>query len=125
MIKAEIIGNVGKAPEKKTFNDRESWEFGVAIDEGKNKDGTPKTTWVRVNIECGERADKLMNYVKPGAKVAATGKLKARSAEGGKEPWLTLYAPVELFQFVGFGGGNKERVVQKTEQTGNAAPLDF
>lgn len=69
MILGTITGNVGKDAEIREHEGRKFISFNVASNE--NKNGTNKTTWVRVTSpQAG-----LAEYLKKGKSVTVVGKL--------------------------------------------------
>lgn len=74
MLKAIIIGNLGRDPERRTLDNGENVRFAVAVSNG--KDRTP--TWVNVTAwdKLGEHC---AQYLRKGSKVAVIGRPAARA----------------------------------------------
>lgn len=85
-----VIGNLGKDPERKVFNDRSGNErnyvtFSVA-DRQIGKDKPPLWWYCRV---WGKQGDSAMAYLKKGSKVYVRGTLSGNTDQDGKT-WWTL-----------------------------------
>lgn len=71
MIRMMIIGRCGKDPENKiSSNGKPYTSISIASDDGKNKDGTKKTTWVTVFF-WDKLADLAQRYLHKGSLVYA------------------------------------------------------
>jgi single-strand DNA-binding protein len=80
MIQAFVVGNLGADPEMRYSTNGSPWmRFNVASNGKVMERGelVDKTDWVQVVI-WGERAEKLMPYLKKGMRVAVTGDLDTR-----------------------------------------------
>lgn len=91
--KVEIIGNLGKDPEVKTFEGgNQVATFSVATSEKwKNKDGEleQETTWHNV-VFWGKLAGVIEKYVHKGDRLYISGKIKTRSWEkDGETKYIT------------------------------------
>jgi len=80
--KAVIIGNIGKDPETRTFQDgNKVVSFSVAATERwKSKDGEKKekTEWINISITNQGLADIALKYLKKGSKVYIEGSISTR-----------------------------------------------
>lgn len=98
MVKVDVMGFVGKAPEKTTTGAKSYWKFSVATQDRKGADQDP--TWYTINFDDSPRAEKLCSYIQKGSHVLVTGRLNIRPhKDAGKMPWLDVYASPELFSF--------------------------
>lgn len=82
----QLIGNLGKDPEVKTFDKSKKASFSIATtDQYKNLKGEmiKDTQWHNVVI-WGKLADVAAKYLKKGSQVAVEGKLVHRAYETGK-----------------------------------------
>jgi single stranded DNA-binding protein (ssb) len=89
----QLIGNLGKDPEVKTFNKSKKASFSIATtDQYKNPQGelVKDTQWHNVVI-WGKLADVAGKYLKKGSHVAVEGKLVHRVYEttAGEKKYLT------------------------------------
>jgi len=83
MNKVILIGNVGKDPERKDFQNGSIANFTLATNEvWKDQNGEKKTAteWHNIVVN-GKTVDVVMSYVKKGDKLAIEGKVKTRSYE--------------------------------------------
>ena len=129
-----IIGNVGEDAKTRTFDNGSAvTNFNVATTETwKSKDGEKKesTTWFRVNYwSCPE---KLLPYIKKGAKVLVTGKVYSSAyvnKDGDAIPVLEI--KVESFRMVEFVKDEDKKPVEtnnaeiNNEAFGNDNDLPF
>lgn len=79
----QLIGNIGKDPEVKSFDKSKKASFSIATNETyKNQKGekVQETQWHNV-VVWGKLADIVEKYVKKGNEVAIEGKLVHRSYE--------------------------------------------
>ncbi|RLD26272.1 MAG: single-stranded DNA-binding protein [Bacteroidetes bacterium] len=100
--KVQLIGNLGKDPEIKEFeNGNKVANFSIATSESyKNKSGerVTNTEWHNVTV-FGNLVDIIEKYVKKGSKIYIEGKLKTRSWEkDGEKKYIT---EIVLEQFRG------------------------
>lgn len=97
-----IAGNVGKdAVLRRTGNGDAVLGFSVAVDNGKDKNGSKRdSTWYSCSI-WGKRAESLENYIKKGTKLTLTGRVGVDVYEGRGS--LTLNVNELTFQ-----GGRKQ-----------------
>lgn len=82
----QLIGNLGKDPEVKTFNNSKKASFSIATtDQYKNQQGemVKDTQWHNVII-WGKLAEVAGKYLKKGSQVAVEGKLVHRMYETDK-----------------------------------------
>ncbi|HMA37536.1 MAG TPA: single-stranded DNA-binding protein [Chloroflexia bacterium] len=79
--KAQLIGNLGKAPEMKyTANGKAVTTFSVAVDRP-SRNGHAETDWFRV-VAWEGLAEACNQYLEQGSKVFVEGRLQTRSWEG-------------------------------------------
>ena len=89
----QLIGNIGKDPEVKTFEKSKKASFSIATNESyKNQKGekVEETQWHNV-VVWGKLADVVEKYLKKGNEVAIEGKLVHRSYETatGEKRYIT------------------------------------
>ena len=89
----QLIGNLGKDPEIKSFDQRKKASFSIATDETyKNQNGekVTETQWHNV-VVWGKLAEIVEKYLKKGNEVAIEGKLVHRSYEtaSGEKRYIT------------------------------------
>ncbi len=89
----QLIGNIGKDPEVKSFDKSKKASFSIATNETyKNQKGEKikETQWHNV-VVWGKLADIVEKYVKKGNEVAIEGKLVHRSYEtaSGEKRFIT------------------------------------
>ena len=88
----QLIGNLGKDPEVKTFGDKKKASFSIATtDSYKNQKGekVEDTQWHNVVI-WGSLVDVVEKYLKKGQEVCVEGKLMHRSYEAdGEKKFIT------------------------------------
>ncbi len=89
----QLIGNIGKDPEVKSFEKSKKASFSIATNETyKNQKGEKiqETQWHNV-VVWGKLADVVEKYVKKGNEVAIEGKLVHRSYEtaSGEKRYIT------------------------------------
>ena len=89
----QLIGNIGKDPEVKSFEKSKKASFSIATNETyKNQKGEKikETQWHNV-VVWGKLADIVEKYVKKGNEVAIEGKLVHRSYEtaSGEKRFIT------------------------------------
>jgi len=99
--KVLLIGNVGKTPEIKTFDEgKKLANFSIATNEFyKNKQGekVQDTQWHNL-VAWGKTADIVENFLEKGREVAIEGKLTSRSYEDkdGVKRYITEVVVSEL-----------------------------
>lgn len=101
----QLIGNLGKDPELKTFDKSKKASFSVATtDQYKNAKGemVKDTQWHNVVI-WGKLADVAGKYLKKGSQVAVEGKLVHRAYESSKGE-KKYYTEVNVNDLVLLGG---------------------
>jgi single-strand DNA-binding protein len=89
----QLIGNIGKDPEVKSFDKNKKASFSIATNETyKNQKGekVEETQWHNV-VVWGKLADVVEKYLKKGNEVAIEGKLVHRSYEtaSGEKRYIT------------------------------------
>jgi single-strand DNA-binding protein len=89
----QLIGNIGKDPEVKSFEKNKKASFSIATNESyKNQKGekSEETQWHNV-VVWGKHADVVEKYLKKGSEVAIEGKLVHRSYETatGEKRYIT------------------------------------
>lgn len=89
----QLIGNIGKDPEVKTYDQRKKASFSIATNETyKNQNGekVKETQWHNV-VVWGKLADIVEKYLKKGNEVAIEGKLVHRTYEtaSGEKRYIT------------------------------------
>lgn len=103
-----IIGNLGKDPEVKTFeNGNKVAEFSLAVNEDyKDRDGkkVEQTEWFNVKV-WGKLADVVDNHIKKGDRVYVEGKQKTETWD---KDGVTQYRTTTVAQFLTMLGGSKE-----------------
>ena len=136
MHKVILIGNVGKDPEVKAFdNGGKIANFSVADTEKghKTKDGKEipeHTEWFNCVVKQSGLAGVVEQYVKKGNKVFVEGKLKTREYEkDGQKKYLTelVVDSMELLTPKGEGGSQQSQPApqqsQAESQGGNDLPF--
>ena len=98
-----IAGNVGKdAVLRRTGNGDAVLGFSVAVDNGKDQNGTKRdSTWFSCSL-WGKRGESLEKYITKGTKVALSGRVGVDVYEGKG----TLKLSVNELTFM--GGGSQE-----------------
>ena len=106
-----IAGNVGKdAVLRRTGNGDAVLGFSVAVDNGKDKNGTKRdSTWFSCSL-WGKRGESLEKYITKGTKVVLSGRVGVDVYEGKG----SLKLSVNELTFMGGG--------QQGEQRGHDAP---
>jgi single-strand DNA-binding protein len=99
-----IAGNVGKdAVLRRTGNGDAVLSFSVAVDNGKDKNGSKRdSTWFNCSV-WGKRAESLEAHITKGTKLTLTGRVDIDVYEGKGS--LKLLVNELTFQ----GGGSQER----------------
>lgn len=130
MQKVILIGNLGKDPEVKSFdNGGKIVNFTVGVTERgyKTKDGKEipdHTEWFNCSVRQNGLAGVVEQYVKKGNKVYVEGKLRTREYEkDGQKKYLTelLVDNMELLTPKGEGGSQpqQQQPVVEQKQDGN------
>ena len=129
MNKVILLGNLGKDPEIKTFdNGGKIAKFSLATTE-KWKDKTTgetkeDTQWHNISVG-GKLADVVQNYVKKGSSVLIEGKIKTRSWETNGEKKYITEVHAESLTMVGRPNGvDPSQRFQGQQQQPAAAPID-
>jgi single-strand DNA-binding protein len=106
-----IVGNVGKDPEMKFFQDGTGvCNFNVAVNRKSTNPNTnevkDETTWFRV--ACWRRLAETANqYVRKGTQIMVVGRVSARAYIGGDgTPQVSLELTADNFQLLGSRGDN-------------------
>lgn len=101
MNKATIIGHLGKDPEMRYTPDGKAvTNFSVAVNDGKNADGSAKTAWWKVTA-WERKAELAAEYLRKGSKVCLEGRPGVdqwTSKEG--EPRADLTLTVAYMEFL-------------------------
>jgi single-strand DNA-binding protein len=130
MQKVILIGNLGKDPEVKSFdNGGKIVNFTVGVTERgyKTKDGKEipdHTEWFNCSVRQSGLAGVVEQYVKKGNKVYVEGKLRTREYEkDGQKKYLTelLVDNMELLTPKGEGGSQQSQAAPVQQQ---AEPQD-
>ena len=102
MQQLTIAGTLGKDAElRKTGNGDAVAGFSVAVDNGKDKNGTKReTTWIDCSL-WGKRGEALSPYLTKGLKVAITGRPTVRAYDG------KAYLGCSVNEITLMGGGEK------------------
>ena len=111
-----IIGNVGKAPEKRNAGSQELASFSVATTRKVKQDKV--TTWFNCSV-WGKQSDIIMQYVSKGDKIAVFGELSTREHEG------KTYLEVNVRDFHLIGGGGEKSEAQPAKTSGVPIEEDF
>lgn len=129
MQKVILIGNLGKDPEVKSFeNGGKIVNFTVGVTERgyKTKEGKEipdHTEWFNCSVRQNGLAGVVEQYVKKGNKVYVEGKLRTREYEkDGQKKYLTelLVDNIELLTPKGEGGSQQpQQPVVEQKQDGN------
>ena len=136
MQKVILIGNLGKDPEVKSFeNGGKIVNFTVGVTERgyKTKDGKEipdHTEWFNCSVRQSGLAGVVEQYVKKGNKVFVEGKLRTREYEkDGQKKYLTelLVDNMELLTPKGEGGSQQSQAapVQQQAESQNDSNLPF
>lgn len=79
-----LVGNLTRDPEvKKTKSGKSYIRFSVAVNDGKNEDGTPKAQFIQC-IAWEKTAELLDTYCKKGSKLGVIGRIVNSSYEDPK-----------------------------------------
>lgn len=95
---SQVIGHVGKDPEKRAAGNTTVVSFSVATT--KKVKGEDQTSWIRCS-GFGERWVKLMPHIRKGDRVMVSGETTTREYEG------KTYVELEAQHFA-FAGGKRE-----------------
>jgi len=97
-----IAGNVGKdAVLRRTGSGDAVLGFSLAVDNGKDKNGSKRdSTWYDCSV-WGKRAEALESYITKGSKLALTGRPTAREHEG------KVYMGISVNELTFMGGGSE------------------
>jgi single-strand DNA-binding protein len=136
MQKVILIGNLGKDPEVKSFeNGGKIANFTVGVTERgyKTKDGKEipdHTEWFNCSVRQNGLAGVVEQYVKKGNKVYVEGKLRTREYEkDGQKKYLTelLVDNMELLTPKGEGGSQQPQAapVQQQAESQDDSNLPF
>lgn len=126
MQKVILIGNLGKDPEVKTFdNGGKIVNFTVGVTERgyKTKEGKEipdHTEWFNCSVRQSGLAGVVEQYVKKGNKVYVEGKLRTREYEkDGQKKYLTelLVDNMELLTPKGEGGSQQSQAAPVPQQS--------
>lgn len=103
MLNMTIAGNVGKdAVLRRTQSQDAVLGFGLAVDMGKDKNGTPRDpVWIQCSI-WGKRAESLEQYITKGTKLVLSGRPGVNVYEGRGSLTLSV-------QELTFMGGSQDR----------------
>lgn len=133
MQKVILIGNLGKDPEVKSFdNGGKIANFTVGVTERgyKTKDGkeiADHTDWFNCSVRQSGLAGVVEQYVKKGNKVYVEGKLRTREYEkDGQKKYLTelLVDNMELLTPKGEGGSQPQPQAVPVQQQDDAQEGD-
>lgn len=91
MFNFVFTGNLGTDPRTGKYqsaNGEQTWaSLNLAVADGKDKDGNPRTEWVSVSV-FGPMADNVAKYLKKGCKVTVSGsqvpKVRTYTTKDGK-----------------------------------------
>jgi single-strand DNA-binding protein len=111
----QIIGNVGKDPEKRSAGSTDLASFSVATTRKVKQDKV--TTWFSCTV-WGKQADIIMNYVKRGDKIMCTGELSTREHDG------KTYLEVNVRDFVLLGSKSDSQQDTATKTDSGVAMAD-
>jgi len=79
VAKVTLIGNIGKEPEIKSYGDKRSARFSVAVNRWVKKEKT--TMWVSVVVWDQKKVEVIESYASKGLKVYVEGNLEIREYE--------------------------------------------
>jgi single-strand DNA-binding protein len=117
--RTELIGNVGKDPERKvTAGGIESAKFSVAVTEKwKDSQGQKKTktSWFHA-VVYGPQAKVVMDYVKAGDQIYVEGKLDIRDYTD-KQGLKKTYIEINTKEFILLGRSGEKRPAPDKEET--------
>lgn len=129
MNKVILLGNLGKDPEIKSFdNGGRIAKFSLATTE-KWKDKTTgetkeDTQWHNISVN-GKIVDVVEKYIKKGSSILIEGKLKTRSYEKNGEKHYITEINVEKLTMVGKSGDvDPSQRFQGQQQQQTSAPVD-
>lgn len=128
MLKAEIIGNLGKDAEVKEFSGRKYVSLSVACSEySKDQQGkrTEQAAWVSV-LWYGDGGG-LLPYLKRGAKVFVRGSLncKAYATPKGMAPQISINVYASEIQLCGANGEGTGQQATTTKASSQNNGLPF
>ena len=120
------MGNVGKEPEQKTFeNGNKIVNTTIATNESWKSKQTgereTKTTWHNLLFR-GGLGDVIMNHVKKGDQILVSGKITNRSWEQNGETKYMTEIDVRDFHFTGKKGGDNGSAPQPSAPAPTATP---
>ena len=126
--KVILIGNLGSDPEVRFLPSGSAvGNFNIATTEKwTGKDGQPgeKTEWHRI-VVFGKQAENCKQYLQKGRQVYIEGRLQTREwddKEGQKKKTTEIIA--QTVQFLGSGGGGRDRAPVTQESDFGAAPSE-
>ena len=97
MINATVVGNLGSAAELRQAGSTSVASFRVASTT--KVKGQDQTTWVSVSL-FGERAEKLVQYLTKGKKVAVSGQLSTREYESNGQKRTSVELRADNLEFL-------------------------
>ena len=119
MNKVILIGNVGKDPESRVFeNGNTMVKFSLATSESwKDKEGNKRQLTEWHDIVCyGKQAETIARFVKAGQKLGIEGRISSRTTDEGRK-----YTNIKLDSFEFVGGQSVQSGNQSKPQV-NATP---
>jgi single-strand DNA-binding protein len=97
---ATLIGNVGGDPETRTFNDRLTASFSLAVERPGRKDGNKETDWFKVKI-WGKQAELAADLIRKGTKLAVVGAIHIETWTGKEgEKQTSVVCQADGFQLL-------------------------
>lgn len=122
MNKAIIVGNVGRDPEVKRFNEAVVAKFSMATTDvwkDKNGDTQEETMWHNIEV-WGKLAEIVEKYVTKGMPLAVEGKMVRKDYEddqGNKRS--SFYVKINDMKFLGSGQKTTEKQANYQDNQGN------
>ena len=101
--KVMLIGNIGKDPETKNFDNGSIVNFSLATNESykdKNGDRVDQTEWHNIKVSIPSLVKVAQEYLKKGMKIYLEGKIKTRSWESDQGKKYLTEIEMQSFKFL-------------------------
>ena len=111
MNKLILLGNVGKDPEVKTFdngNKIATFSIATSYKYKKGEEWHDGTEWTDVKVLYSKKAEAVEKYVKKGTKLLVEGTLRTESWEKDGETKYRTFCYLENFEFAQSKSDNQE-----------------
>lgn len=129
--KVILLGNVGKEPEIKQFDNGSVANFSLATNEtykDRNGEKVQRTEWHNIRIGIPSLVDIVQKYVKKGDPIYLEGKIRTREYEKEGQKRYITEINVESLRLMPRGqanGGNTQDGIPAQKPMGTATSEDF